>query len=354
MFTRTAVDVSPLALLTPKGMGYRLPAEWEPHAATWLSWPRNEETWPGKFGPIPGVWAQFVLALAPHEPVHILAGGDEVLREARELVGHVPNVTLHDIPTNDVWLRDCGPMFLVGPAGAPKVIVDWEYNAWGGKYPPYDLDNQLPRRIAELTGRHRFETGIVMEGGSLDGDGQGTLLTSEQCLLNPNRNPQLDRRDIERYLADYCAATKVLWLGSGIAGDDTDGHIDELARFVAPGTVVAAVESDPQDENYEPLQDNLRRLKGMSDARGRRLQVVELPMPQPMFHQGQRLPGSYLNFYIANGIVVVPVFGQESDRAVLATLGGLFPDREIRGIDAVDLFWGLGAFHCITQQEPAG
>ncbi len=203
--------------------------------------------------------------------MHICAGGEAVMREARRLVGDVPNVVLHDIPTNDVWARDHGPMFLAGPAGLPPALVDWRYNAWGDKYPPYDLDNAVPAQIATLTGRRRFEPGIVLEGGAIDTDGQGTLLTTETCLLNPNRNPQLSRAEVERYLTDYCCARKILWLGGGIAGDDTDGHIDELARFVGPSTIVAAIENDPADENYGPLQENLRRLSGMTDAAGRPL-----------------------------------------------------------------------------------
>jgi agmatine deiminase len=337
---------------SPASLGYRLPAEWEPHAGTWLAWPHKLETWPGKFAPIPDVWTELVATLARHEPVHVLAGGAEVLGQARTRVGQLPGVTLHAIETNDVWARDYGPMFLAGP-GLPPALVDWEYNAWGGKYPPFDLDNRVPEQVAQWTGRRRFVPGIILEGGSIDGDGQGTLLTTEQCLLNPNRNPDLGRAEVERYLADYCGAQKVLWLGRGIEGDDTDGHIDELARFVAPGVVVAAVEADPRDPNHEPLAENLARLKGMTDARGRRLEVVELPMPGPLYHAGQRLPASYLNFYLANGSAVVPVFGDPADAVVLATLGRLLSGRRIYGIGAVDLFWGLGAFHCITQQEPA-
>jgi agmatine deiminase len=341
---------------TPAELGYRLPAEWEPHAATWLAWPHKRATWPGKFEPIPAVWAELARLIAPFEPVHICAGGERVMAHARSLVGDVPNVTLHDIPTDDVWARDHGPMFLTRPPGRTDLapaLVGWRYNAWGGKYPPFDQDNDVPRRIAELTLRRRFTPGIILEGGAIDGNGQGTLLTTEQCLLNPNRNPHLSRADIERYLADYCGTKKVLWLGGGIAGDDTDGHIDELARFVAPTTVVAALESDRADENYEPLKENFDRLCGMSDAAGRPLEVVPLAMPRPLFYDGQRLPASYLNFYIANGLVVAPQFGDPADRAALETLGRLFPGRQVRGLGAVDLAWGLGAFHCITQQQPA-
>jgi agmatine deiminase len=336
---------------TPAALGYRFPAEWELHAATWLAWPHKPETWPGRFEPIPAVWAELVRTLAEFEPVHLSCGGEAVMWQARELVGNVPNVVLHDFPTNDVWARDHGPMFLVGHE--PPALVDWEYNAWGGKYPPFDLDNEIPRRIAEFTDRKRFIPGIILEGGAVDGDGRGTLLTTEQCLLNPNRNPNLSRSEIEQYLADYCGTRKVLWLGNGIEGDDTDGHIDELARFVAPGTVVAVVEDRADDANHAPLAENLSRLKQMTDAEGRPLQVIPLPMPSPLYYDDQRLPASYMNFYIANGVVIVPVFDQPADRIVIDTLAAIFPTRQIRGINAVDLFWGLGAFHCITQQQPA-
>ena len=337
---------------TPAALGYRMPAEWEPHDATWLSWPHRLATWPGKFEPIPPLYARLVRTLAEYEPVRILAGGHP-RAQAEVLVGHVPNVTLYEIPTNDVWLRDCGPTFLVGPAGAPPALVNWGFNAWGGKYPPYENDNMIPRLIAGKLGYACYEPGIIMEGGALDNDGRGTFLSTEQCLLNPNRNPQLSRADIERYLADYLGARKVLWLGGGIVGDDTDGHIDELARFVGPRTVVAAVEDDPQDENYAALQDNLARLKAMTDADGAPLEIIPLPMPRPIFHKEQRLPASYCNFYIANGVVIVPEFDDPADARVVQILQRFFPDRRICPLPARDLFWGRGAFHCITQQQPA-
>jgi agmatine deiminase len=338
---------------TPAALGYRFPAEWEPHAATWLSWPHNPDTWPGKFEPIPAVWEELVRTLAEFEPVHILAGGAAVMRDAERRVGQLSNVTLHDVPTNDCWARDHGPMFLVAPLGQEPALVDWGYNAWGGKYPPFDLDDQVPRHVAEYTRRRRFEPGIILEGGAIDVNGQGTVLTTEQCLLNPNRNPQLTREDVERYLREYLNVRKILWLGGGIVGDDTDGHIDELARFVGPRTVVAAVEDDPSDANFAPLQDNLQRLRSFTDQDDRPLEIVPLPMPQPKFFGENRLPACYLNFYIANGVVIVPTFDDPADAAALATLGRLFPTRQIRPIRAIDLVWGLGAFHCITQQEPA-
>jgi len=335
---------------TPKQLGYRWPAEWEPHAATWLAWPHKPETWPGKFEPIPAIWQKLVQTLARFEPVHICAGGEAVMAEARRLVGDTPNVTLHDIPTNDVWARDHGPMFLSG--GPEPALVDWEYNAWGGKYPPFDLDNAVPGQVAAFTGRRMFSPGIIMEGGALENNGAGTILTTEPCLLNPNRNPQLNREQIEQYLRDYACADKILWIGGSVEGDDTDSHIDELARFVGPTTVVAALENDPQDVNYEPLQENFRRLQTLTDAQGRSLEVIPIPMPRPLFYDEQRLPACYMNFYIANGVVIVPVFDDPNDKLALDTLGRVFPGREIIGIQSIDLVWGLGAFHCITQQQP--
>lgn len=336
---------------SPCALGYRMPAEWEPHAATWLSWPRNKKSWPGHFEPVPGIWAELATTLAQSEPVHICAGGAEIMAEARRLVGHVPNVVLHDIPTNDAWMRDHGPMFLVGPPGSAPVMADWGYNAWGGKYPPFDCDDAVPRRINESLKFRRFEPGIILEGGAVDFNGLGSVLTTEQCLLNDNRNPQLGRREIERYLFDYTAARNVIWLGEGIVGDDTDGHIDELARFVGPRTVVCVVEQDPQDVNYQPLQDNLRRLQLAKDEQGRALEVVPLPMPAPVICEETRLPASYCNFYIANGVVVAALFDCPADQIVLDTLAKLFPTRKIVGQRAVELVWGLGAFHCITQQQ---
>jgi agmatine deiminase len=337
---------------TPADLGYRMPAEWEPHAATWLAWPHKRESWPGRFESIPSVWAALAAILAESERVEILAGGREVFAQARTLVGNIPGVVLHDIATDDAWMRDHGPTFLAAGAGMPGALVNWKYNAWGGKYPPYDLDDQVPKRIAELTSLRRFDGGMVLEGGAIDVNGRGALLTSEQCLLNPNRNPDLSRLDIEARLADCLAARHVIWLGEGIAGDDTDGHVDELARFVGPRVVVAALESDPLDENYRPLADNWRRLKSAVDEEGRPLEVVPLPMPRPIFVDGQRLPAGYCNFYIANRAVVVPQFDDPADAIALETLRRAFPGRAVVGQRAVELSWGLGAFHCITQQQP--
>ena len=337
---------------TPFELGYRMPAEWEAHAATWLSWPHKLASWPGKFEPIPLLYQQLVRTLAEFEPVNIAASG-AALEQARSLVGNTRNVTLFDIPTDDAWMRDHGPTFLVGPPGSEPVLIDWEYNAWGGKYPPFENDNAVPAAIARRLGIRRYAPGIILEGGAIDSNGRGTILTTEECLLNPNRNPHLSKSDMERYLRDYLGARHVLWLGRGIKGDDTDGHIDELARFVGPRTVVAAVEQDPTDENYEPLQENLKRLKSMTDQDGRLLEVVPLPMPKPLYHDDARLPASYANFFIANGVVIAPQFGDRADNEVIEILERAFPDRKTIGLPATDLAWGLGAFHCITQQQPA-
>ena len=344
---------------TPAELGFRMPAEWMPHRGTWLSWPHKEASWPGKFGPVPGIFARMVRALTEREEVHINVAGRameaSVRSQVREAGANPDKVFFHDNPTNDAWCRDHGPIFLERhrDGRSEQAIVDWGYNAWGGKYPPYDLDDVVPTRIAGELGLPLFAPGIVMEGGSIDVNGRGTLLTTESCLLNPNRNPSLDRGEIERYLRAYLGVTKILWLGDGIVGDDTDGHVDDLTRFVDERTVVTAVEDDPADENYEPLQENLERLRGMTDQDGRPLRVVTLPMPRPLEHDGQRLPASYANFYIANGLVLLPTYDPPRDEQAIATLGGLFPDRDIVGIDCTDLVWGLGAFHCVTQQWPA-
>src|SRR5436190_6456717 len=344
---------------TPTQLGYRWPAEWEPQASVWLAWPRNPNTWPDHFEPVPAEFAQFVRLLAEYEPVNILAGGPEVLSQARSLVGDLKNVTLHDIPTNDAWCRDHGPTFLATSNPKSKIqnlksaLIDWEYNAWGNKYPPFDLDNQIPRKIAELQNRQRFVPGIILEGGAIDGNGQGCILTTESCLLNPNRNPQLSREQVEGYLRDFLGAKKVLWLTGGeIAGDDTDGHIDQIARFVNPTTVVVSACDDPADDNYTPTQQNLRELAQMINQDGQPLEIVPLRLPRALFCDGQRLPAGYCNFLIANGVVIVPQFGDPADEAAIKTFQPLFPDRDVRGSRSLHLIWGLGSFHCLSQQEP--
>jgi agmatine deiminase len=336
-----------------------MPAEWEPHRGTWLSWPHKEASWPGKFGPVPGIFARMVSLLADREEVHINVAGPAMEADVRRLLADAGastgGVFFHHNPTNDAWCRDHGPIFIQRRGGGEieEAIVDWDYNAWGGKYPPFDLDDVIPTRIGKEYGIPVFSPGIVMEGGSIDVNGRGTLLTTEACLLNPNRNPQLSRPQIENALRENLGVEKILWLGDGIAGDDTDGHVDDLTRFVDPVTVVTVVEDDPGDENYEPLQANLERLYTMTDQDGAPLRVVTLPMPRPLYHDGQRLPASYANFYIANGVVLLPTYDPERDNQAQATLQSVFPDREVIGIDCTDLVWGLGAFHCVSQQWPA-
>jgi agmatine deiminase len=263
------------------------------------------------------------------------------------------NIRIHLHPTNDAWCRDHGPAFLVNPAAKEKrMIVKWNYNAWGGKYPPYDLDNEIPFRIGEVCHVPVVSAGIVMEGGSVDFNGKGTVLTTTSCLLNPNRNPHLNQRQIEEYLIRFYGVTNVLWLGDGIVGDDTDGHIDDITRFVSADTVVTVVEENKSDENYEPLKENLNRLQQMQLENGKPIRIVELPMPSPVVYEGQRLPASYANFYICNQAVVVPTFRDKQDSKALEILRPLFPSRKLVGIDSLDIIWGLGSFHCLSQQEP--
>jgi agmatine deiminase len=351
---------NPLARKLPRELGYRWPAEWEPHAATWLSWPHKEASWPGKFAVVPPIFVEMVRALVAGERVEILAGGAVRADDVRALLraADVPlaRVGLHDVATDDAWIRDHGPIFLRArdaQAAAPLLATDWGFNAWGGKYPPWDRDDVVPQHVARLLGVPCVAPGMILEGGSIEGDGDGTLLTTEACLMNVNRNPELDRVAIEQRLRDYLGVEKVLWLGDGIVGDDTDGHVDDLTRFVKPGVVVTAVEEDPRDENYALLQDNLARLRSMRDARDRRLEIVELPMPPAVVHEDQRLPASYANFYVGNAAVLLPVFGGRNDARVLDVMRGLFPGRRVVAIPANDLVWGLGAFHCLTQQQPA-
>ena len=336
-----------------------MPAEWEPHRGTWLSWPHKEASWPGKFTPVPAVFARMIGELVSHEEVHINVAGPDMESDARDVLAAaavpVARVFFHHIPTNDAWCRDHGPIFIQRDRGSSRdqAIVDWGFNAWGGKYPPFDLDDVVPTRIGRELGLPVFAPGIVMEGGSLDVNGRGTLLTTESCLLNPNRNPELTRDEIERYLRDYLGVRRILWLGDGIVGDDTDGHVDDLTRFTDPRTVVTVVEDDPADPNYGPLRDNLARLRSMRDQDGEPFRIETLPMPRPLEHEGQRLPASYANFYIANGVVLLPTYDPERDESARLTLQELFPGRRVVGIDCTDLVWGLGAFHCVSQQWPA-
>lgn len=334
----------------------RWPAEWEPHAATWLAWPHNRDTWPTKFEMIAARFAELVRIIARFEPVSILAGGGEVMADAAKHVNDLPNVQLIDIRTDDAWCRDHGPTFVTSADAETNsriAIVDWQYNAWGNKYPPFDNDNRVPQQIAELLHAERFEPGIVLEGGAIDGNGCGTVMTTETCLLNANRNADLSRSRAERHLADYLGVTKVLWLPRGeLAGDDTEGHIDQLARFINPTTVVVAREEDTSDSNHEPLRKNFEWLQQVTDQDGRPLEVVCLPMPKPKHIGGLRVPASYCNFYFVNGGVIVPQFDDPADKQAMAILRELIPDREVVGVSSLDLAEGLGSVHCLTQQQP--
>jgi agmatine deiminase len=377
-----------------------MPAEWCAHEATWLSWPKDPETWPGRVPQVEDIFLQMMAALAPNETVNLLVDdeGTEQSVRARCTFAGAENVRCHRIETVDSWIRDYGPNFLVSgnmsdklqfveasadtpPANASDKLKfighgklafnDWIFNAWGNKYGELKRDDSIPRRLENLLKAPRFEPGIVMEGGSIEVNGAGCVLTTEQCLLNPNRNPHLSKAEIEQYLKDYLGIAKVLWLGEGIVGDDTDGHIDDIARFVAENVIICAVEDDPLDANYKLLQDNLKRLQKMTDARGRAFEIVTLPMPgvvggtSPGSPAGQprwggssdkrkldRLPASYANFYIANNVVLAPVFGHVNDASALETLGHLFPDRRVVGINCEPLVWGMGTIHCVTQQQP--
>ena len=368
---------------TPAELGYRMPAEWHRHAATWLSWPKDPETWPGRVPPVEEIFLQMMAALAPHEAVKLLVDDatTEASVRARCVFPGAENIRCLQISTVDSWMRDYGPNFLMSNklqfvADAPEKTLakiddklkfvghslaynDWIFNAWGNKYESLKQDDSIPQRLQSLLNVPRFEPGIVMEGGSIDVNGAGCVLTTEQCLLNPNRNPHLSKTEIEQYLINYLGVEKVLWLGEGIVGDDTDGHIDDIARFVAANVIVCAVEEDPADANYDLLQDNLKRLQAMTDAQGRPFEIVTLPMPGVVGGRSSddrdldRLPASYANFYIANNVVLAPVFGHANDGRALETLGRLFPDRRLVGINCEPLVWGMGTIHCVTQQQPA-
>ncbi|MGE3309128.1 MAG: agmatine/peptidylarginine deiminase [Limisphaerales bacterium] len=352
---------SPYSPGSPAANGWRMPAEWAPHLSTWLTWPRPEGiSFPDKYEPVPAVYAAFIRELVAVEEVIVIVWHAEMVDWVRGLLKThqcpLERVRFHHFTAYEPWCRDHGPVFLLRALAGKteRAVVDWGYNAWGNKYPPCDLDDAVPQHVARLRGLPIFSPGIVMEGGSIDVNGEGTLLTTESCLLNPNRNPDLSREQIEQSLRDHLGVRRILWLGDGIAGDDTDGHVDDLTRFVNPTTVVTVMEDDPTDENHAPLRENRDRLKSMTDDQGRALRVVELPMPRRLEHDGQRLPASYANFYIANGIVVVPTYRDPRDREALEILQREFPDRRVVGLDSTDLVWGLGSFHCISQQEPSG
>lgn len=357
---------SDLQNFTPKQLGFHFPAEFDKQDALWLSWPHKEASWPGKIHLIYNSYCEFILRVASHQRVCINVidqamkdfAVNAILNSAYgkkvSVESLFANISFYFHPTNDAWCRDHGPAFLVNRETKEKAIVDWGYNAWGDKYPPYDLDDNIPTLIGKELNLPVFYPEIVMEGGSVEFNGKGTLLTTTACLLNQNRNPHLNQSQIEQYLSDYYGVNHILWLGDGIVGDDTDGHIDDITRFVNEDTVVTVVEENKADENYELLQENLHMLKGMRLENGKQLNIIELPMPKAIVYEDQRLPASYANFYISNENVIVPIFNDDkNDTKAIDILQDCFKDRKVIGIDSVDLIWGLGSFHCLSQQEPS-
>jgi agmatine deiminase len=341
---------------TPKESGYIFPAEFAKHEATWLSWPHKEASWPGKIHTIFPYYAQFIKELTKSEIVRINVADEKMkafaLKHIQNAGADLSKIEFFMHPTNDAWCRDHGPAFVVNAKEKKKAIVDWNYNAWGGKYPPYDLDDVIPTLIGKHYGLEVFYPGIIMEGGSVEFNGEGTVMTSTACLLNPNRNPHLSQQQIEKYLCDYYGMEQVLWVDEGIVGDDTDGHIDDTVRFTNADTVITVVEENKNDENYELLQHNLKQLKQMRLQSGKQLNIIELPMPDELIYEEQRLPCSYANFYIANNAVIVPTFRCDKDDKALQIVQSCFPDRNVVGIDSTEIIWGLGSFHCLSQQEP--
>ena len=351
---------------TPRELGYRMPAEWDRHEATWLAWPHNPEDWPGKFAPIPWIYAEIVRLLAARERVHMLVEDAKSQQRAESILhragANLDAVSFHAWPTDRVWTRDSGPIFVRNHEGR-VAITNWHFNAWA-KYSDWHFDDQIPDRVTALLGLPEWQPTVdladgqrrlVLEGGSIDTNGEGILLTTEECLLSEvqQRNPGVSRAQLEQAFHDYLGIDQVIWLNRGVAGDDTHGHVDDISRFVGPATIVTAVETNTADPNHEPLAENLERLRAARTLDGKQFTLVELPLPRPVVFRGQRLPASYANFYIANGLVLVPTFHDPKDRVALNILAELFPGREIIGIHSVDLVWGLGTLHCMTQQQPA-
>ncbi|MGB7130092.1 MAG: agmatine deiminase family protein [Candidatus Sulfotelmatobacter sp.] len=368
-----SISLSKALVPDSRTLNYRMPAEWEPHKATWLAWPHNHDDWPGKFGPIPWVYAEMIRNLARHERVELIVEGAAAERKARKQLERanapLKNVRFHRWRTDRVWLRDSGCVFVM--SGADTLVrgkarpnsalsaIKFRFNAWA-KYSNWHKDEKIGSLMAAAARAKEIHalcgnTRVVLEGGSIDVNGYGTLLTTEECLLSEvqQRNPGFSRKDYERFFADHLGAQNVIWLGKGIAGDDTHGHVDDLARFVSPDTVMTMVEGNRKDANYKALRENRERLMAARDQAGKRLNVVEVPMPRPVVFEGRRLPASYANFYIANEVVLVPVFNDANDRIALDTFAALFPKREIVPIYCGDLVWGFGTMHCMTQQQPS-
>jgi agmatine deiminase len=344
---------------TPRQAGYSFPAEFAKQRAVWLSWPHKEASWPGKIETIYKPYCEFISLVSRGQKVCINVTDEKMKAFALQNLAVfnykslLSNIEFYFHPTNDAWCRDHGPAFVINKMEKKKAIVDWDYNAWGNKYPPYELDDVIPTLIAEKLTLPVFYPHIIMEGGSVEFNGSGTLITTTSCLLNKNRNPRLSQKEIETYLIEYYGSEHVLWLGDGIDGDDTDGHIDDLVRFVNEDTVVTVIEQNKADDNYKPLQDNLKMLQKMRLENGKQMNIVELPMPHKIIYEEQRLPASYANFYIANEYVIVPIFRDDkNDMLALDILQECFTSRQVVGIDSTDLIWGLGSFHCLSQQEP--
>ena len=342
---------------TPLSLGYHFPAEWEKHEATWLTYPYLDDSFPGKLDQIYPFYIAFVKQIALGEKVRINFPDEtnklKLINQLKEAAVDLKQVEFYMHASNDVWCRDHGPAFVINPSAKDKkAIVNWEFNAWGGKYPA-ELDNQIPEKIAKHFGYPVFHPKIVMEGGSVEFNGNGTLLSTTACLLHKNRNQHLSQKEIEQYLREYYGVEQVLWLSDGIAGDDTDGHVDDITRFVNTDTIITAIETNENDENYLPLQNNLKKLKKMRLLNGKQLNISELPMPNPQYFGGRRLPASYANFYISNHAVIVPLFQCIQDEIAMEILTSLFADREVIGINSIDIVWGLGSFHCLSQQEPS-
>lgn len=352
---------------TPAVMSMRMPPEWAPHAATWTSWPFDDELWVGHLEGVRQEFATLVATIAAHEPVMLNVRDDETEHDARTRIARAAaqrfgepearrvtaNVRFHRVPLNDVWFRDNGPLFVTGPTGV--ALTDWRFNAWGGKYAPWDDDDRAPAAVARTLGMRRFEVPVVMEGGSLEINGEGVCLTTRSCLLEPNRNPGLTETDLEAVLAEHLGVRRVVWLQEGLEGDHTDGHVDTFARFTDDRTIVCSVEPDASDPNHVAMARNIADLRALEDGDGARYRIVELPLPQRRMElEGKRLPLTYANFYVGNGLVVVPTYDDPNDERALNILRPLFPGREVVGLPARHLITGGGAFHCVTQQQPRG
>ena len=343
---------------TPKELGYRMPAEWEKQEAVWISWPHNKETWPENLSEVEDSYAQFIKALHTGQKINILVNNADVklgiLKKLSNNGVDASKIVFHQIKNVDAWIRDYGPTFVVNESAKQKLaMVKWVFNAWGNKYQDLKEDEGIQYEINKFLKIPMFESGIVLEGGSIEVNGCGTVLTTEQCLLNKNRNPNLSKGEIEQCLKDYLNVSKVLWLKEGVTGDDTDGHIDDIARFANKNTVVCAYEDNKDDENYNILNENYNLLKGMTDQNGKKLNVVKLPMPGIVKNKETRLPASYTNFYIGNDAVAVPIFGHKDDKKALGIMQKLFPQRKIIGINCARMVYGLGTLHCCSQQQPS-